>query len=122
MQTSKLSPQEAARELLARRAARKSLIDFTTYTKPDFQVGEHHRQIAEALEAVERGECDRLMIFAPPRHTKSELASRRFPSWYLGRHPDKQLIAATYSGDFALDFGREVRGIVQSEEYKALFP
>lgn len=62
------------------------------------------------------------MIFAPPRHTKSELASRRFPSWYLGRHPDKQLIAATYSGDFALDFGREVRGIVQSEEYKALFP
>lgn len=62
------------------------------------------------------------MIFAPPRHTKSELASRRFPSWYLGRHPDKQLIAATYSGDFALDFGREVRGIVQSEEYRALFP
>ena len=122
MQTLRLSPQEAARELLARRAARKSLIDFTTYTKPDFQVGEHHKQIAEALESVERGECDRLMIFAPPRHTKSELASRRFPAWYLGRHPDKQLIAATYSGDFALDFGREVRGIVQSEEYKPIFP
>ena len=62
------------------------------------------------------------MIFAPPRHTKSELASRRFPAWYLGRHPDKQLIAATYSGDFALDFGREVRGIVQSEEYRPIFP
>lgn len=122
MQTLRLSPQEAARELLARRAARKSLIDFTTYTKPDFQVGEHHKQIAEALESVERGDCDRLMIFAPPRHTKSELASRRFPAWYLGRHPDKQLIAATYSGDFALDFGREVRGIVQSEEYRPIFP
>ena len=108
--------------MLARRAARKSLIDFTTYTKPDFQVGEHHKKIAEALESVERGECDRLMIFAPPRHTKSELASRRFPAWYLGRHPDKQLIAATYSGDFALDFGREVRGIVQSEEYRPIFP
>lgn len=108
--------------MLARRAARRSLIDFTTYTKPDFQVGEHHRQIADALEAVERGECDRLMIFAPPRHTKSELASRRFPSWYLGKHPDKQLIAATYSGDFALDFGRDVRSIVKSDEYKAVFP
>lgn len=122
MVNSPVSPQEAAVELLRRRGARKSLIDFTCYTKPDFQVGEHHKKIAEALESVERGECDRLMIFAPPRHTKSELASRRFPAWYLGRHPEKQLIAATYSGDFALDFGREVRGIVQAEEYRALFP
>lgn len=71
---------------------------------------------------MERGELDRLMIFAPPRHTKSELASRRFPAWYLGRHPDKQLIAATYSGEFALDFGRDVRGIVQDERFSKLFP
>lgn len=116
------SPQEAARELLARRKARASLIDFTTYTKPEFQVGEHHQRIAEALESVERGECDRLMIFAPPRHTKSELGSRRFPAWYLGRHPDHQMICATYSGDFALDFGRDVRGIVASGEYSNVFP
>jgi len=109
-------------ELLTRRKARARLIDFTTYTKPDFQVGEHHCRIAEALESVERGEIDRLMIFAPPRHTKSELASRRFPAWYLGRHPDKQLIAATYSGEFALDFGRDVRGIVQDERFRKLFP
>jgi hypothetical protein len=85
-------------------------------------VGEHHRRIAEALESVERGDIDRLMIFAPPRHTKSELASRRFPAWYLGRHPEKQLIAATYSGEFALDFGRDVRGIVQDERFSKLFP
>jgi predicted phage terminase large subunit-like protein len=117
-----ISQQEAAQELLARRKARQSLIDFTTYTKPDFRVGEHHCEIAAALESVERGECDRLMIFAPPRHTKSELASRRFPAWYLGRHPDRQLICATYSGDFALDFGRDVRGIVQSEDYRKVFP
>ncbi|WP_439684855.1 Terminase large subunit gp17-like C-terminal domain-containing protein [Cupriavidus oxalaticus] len=117
-----VSRQEAAIELLARRRARAGLVDFTTYTKPGFLVGEHHKEIAEALESVERGECDRLMIFAPPRHTKSELASRRFPAWFLGRNPDKQLICATYSGDFALDFGREVRGIVGSEEFHALFP
>lgn len=122
MQHLKLSRQDAAIELLKRRRARERLIDFTTYTKPDFLVGQHHRIIADALESVERGECDRLMIFAPPRHTKSELASRRFPAWYLGRHPDRQLIAATYSGDFALDFGRDVRGIVGSEEFGALFP
>jgi len=108
---------QARREL-----ARRNLLDFTMYTKPDFQPGAHHKQIAEALESVERGECDRLMIFAPPRHTKSELASRRFPAWYLGRHPKKQLISATYAGDFALDFGREVRDIIRSEEYSQVFP
>lgn len=62
------------------------------------------------------------MIFAPPRHTKSELASRRFPAWYLGRHPNHQIISTTYSGDFASDFGRDVRDIVASEEYNKLFP
>lgn len=116
------SPQEAASELLRRRKARGRLIEFTQYTFPKFQPGTHHRQIAEALESVERGECDRLMIFAPPRHTKSELASRRFPAWYLGRHPDRQVITTTYAGEFAQDFGRDVREIVSSEEYQRLFP
>ena len=111
----------AASELLARRAARGSLIEFTRYTKPDFQAGEHHKRIADALERVERGECRRLMIFAPPRHTKSELASRRFPAYYLGRNPTRQLITATYASEFAQDFGRDVREIVQDERYRVLF-
>lgn len=115
-------PQEAAAELLRRRQARRSLIDFTSYTLPKFQVGEHHRIIADALESVERGECDRLMIFAPPRHTKSELASRRFPAWYLGKHPDRQIITTTYAGEFAQDFGRDVREIVSGDEFSRIFP
>lgn len=61
------------------------------------------------------------MIFMPPRHGKSELASRRFPSWYLGRNPNKQIIAASYNSDLASDFGREVRDIVKSPEYHNLF-
>ncbi len=112
----------AAQEILNRRAAKASLLAFTKYTKPDFEAAEHHQIIADALEEVERGEVDRLIIQAPPRHTKSELASRRFPSWVLGRNPDKQIITSTYSGDFALDFGREVRNIVSSQDYKNVFP
>lgn len=57
----------------------------------------------------------------PPRHGKSELASRRFPAWYLGRNPTKQIIAASYGDDLATDFGREVRNIVDSPEYSSLF-
>jgi len=121
MQNSPVSPQQAAQELLNRRAARTNLIPFTEYTNPGYEAAEHHRLIAEKLEAVERGDIDRLMIFMPPRHGKSELASRRFPSWYLGRNPDKQIIAASYNSELAGDFGREVRNIVGSPEYSRLF-
>lgn len=116
-----ISPAEAATELLARRRARTDLIAFSRYTLASYKEAPHHRLIAEKLEAVERGEITRLMIFMPPRHGKSELASRRFPAWFLGRHPQEEVIAASYNSDLAADFGREVRGIVNSTEYRALF-
>jgi len=101
--------------------ARASLIGFTEYTLPQYRAAQHHRRIAEALERVERGECKRLMLFMPPRHGKSELASKRFPAWYMGRNPNKQMIAASYNSELAGDFGREVRNIVASPEYGLLF-
>jgi predicted phage terminase large subunit-like protein len=62
------------------------------------------------------------MIFMPPRHTKSEFASRRFPAWYLGRNPSRQVIAASYNSDLATDFGRDVRNLVADRLYNAIFP
>lgn len=121
MTNSPLSPSQAAQELLTRRKARQSLIEFTKYTLPQYIEAKHHTLIAEKLEAVERGEIDRLMINMPPRHGKSELASRRFPAWFLGRHPNKSIIAASYNSDLASDFGRQVRNIVSSGEYAPLF-
>lgn len=61
------------------------------------------------------------MVFMPPRHGKSEKASKRFPSWYLGRNPKRQIIAASYNSDLATDFGREVRNIVASPEFGEVF-
>lgn len=119
--SSSISPEQAARELLRRDLAQESLIAFTRYTKPDYQPAGHHKLIAEALERVERGECKRLMIFMPPRHGKSELASRRFPAWFLGRNPDRSIIAASYNSELATDFGREVRDIVGSKLYANVF-
>lgn len=57
----------------------------------------------------------------PPRHGKSELASKRFPAWFMGCHPRRHIIAASYNSDLASDFGREVRNIVGSKAYKAVF-
>lgn len=117
-----LSQQQAATELLRRRRARDNLIDYARYTNRAYRPADHHELIAQKLEAVERGEIKRLMIFMPPRHGKSELASRRFPAWFMGRNADRSIIAASYNSDLAGDFGREVRNIVASPEHRALFP
>ncbi|QZP07784.1 terminase family protein [Caenibius sp. WL] len=73
------------------------------------------------MEATERGEIDRLMVFMPPRHGKSEKTTKRFPAWYLGRNPKHQVISASYNSDLATDFGREVKGIISSPEYGDVF-
>jgi predicted phage terminase large subunit-like protein len=101
--------------------ARRSLLSFTEYTLPQYQRAAHHELIAEKLEAVERGDIDRLMIFMPPRHGKSELASKRFPAWCLGRNPKRQIIAASYNSDLANDFGRNVRNIIAEPEFSQVF-
>jgi len=113
---------QAAQELTTRRKSRESLLDFAAYTHPAWETNRHHHTICQALEKVEQGKIKRLLIQAPPRHTKSELASRRFPAWYLGRNPNKQLINVTYSQEFALDFGRDVRSIIKDYRYKNVFP
>lgn len=108
--------------MLKRRIARRDLIAFTEYTYPNYRTGRVHRVIANELEGVLRGEVDRLMLLVPPRHGKSELASRRFPAYYLGHHPDRQFISVSAAADFAADFGRDVRNTIASQEYQNLFP
>jgi len=101
--------------------AKQSLIGFTEFTNPRYKTAHIHREIAQQLERVERGEIDRLMLLVPPRHGKSELASRRFPARYLGRFPHRQFISSSATGSLAEDFGRDVRNIIGSAEYKVLF-
>lgn len=110
------------RELESRAKARASLVAFTEYTKRGYSAVEFHYKIAEALEAVIRRDLLRLMIFAPPRHGKSELVSRRFPALVLGKEPSSQIISASYGSELSWDFSREVRNLVSSDEYRALFP
>ena len=97
--------------------ARRRLIPFTQRMYPLYKPVVHHTIIAEALEAVERQEIHRLLITVPPRHGKSELASVHFPPWYLGRNPDKRIIAVSYSAQLAFLFSRRARNIVQSDAW-----
>lgn len=106
--------------------AQKSLIDFTTQTKPDFVTGWFNILIAKELQQfyqdVIDGKQPRLMIFAPPRSGKSELFSRRFPAWAFGKNPDLQMIACSYSADLASRMNRDVQRIMDDESYHNIFP
>ena len=98
------------------------MISYAAYQWPGYQAARHHRLIARHLEAVERGDISRLMIFMPPRSGKSMLVSEYFPAWYLGRNPSRNVIAATYAQELADDFGRKVRNQITGEAFRGVFP
>lgn len=119
------SLSRAEKEALVVHQARKSLIAFSIATDEKYQDTWFHRCLADILEKavrrVEAGEDVRIIIEAPPRHGKSEVSTKKFPSWVLGEHPDWPIIAASYSGDLAEEFGLGTRDIMQSQQYQKIF-
>lgn len=109
-------------ELLRVHKARKGILNYTKFTKPDYSINWHHRVIAKELNAFIYGETQFLMIFTPPRHGKSELVSRRLPSMWHGIYPNDEIMAVSYSGDLANDMTRDVQIIMESPSYSVLFP
>lgn len=105
--------------------AQESLIDFEIATDPRYEPNWHHELIAKELEHIEAvGDEDYkiLIVTVPPRHGKSRECSIDFPSWYLGRNPQHEIITASYSADLAHDFGGKTRDKLESPYYKAIFP
>ena len=108
-------------ELLA--VARNSLAIYHAGQHAGLKDARHLDEIVvPALEAVERGEVKRLALALPPGHAKSSVGTLSFPSWYLGRHPDCQVISVSHTAELATDFGRKVLGLVGSDLFRALFP
>lgn len=109
-------------ELAARRRARSHLLDFTLYTYPQYRAERVHRLIADTVMRVVDGEISRLMIFAPPQHGKSEKVSVRLPAFWLGRRPDDPIILTSYAAGLAESKSRQARAVVDSVEYRNVFP
>lgn len=116
------SELELLQELLRRNQARRTLLDFTSYTTPNWRAGKIHRVICEQLDRVVNKEIDRLMLLCPPQHGKSTAASKRFPAYLLGKAPSLDVISASATAQLAEEFGREVRNCISSHEYRHLFP
>ena len=102
--------------------ARETFLGFVKYVWPAFIEGRHHRVVAKAFERVVNGDLKRLIINMPPRHTKSEFASYLLPAWFLGQYPDKKIIQTSHTAELSVGFGRKVRNLVDSEDFKEVFP
>src|SRR6056300_100612 len=103
-------------------AAYADLIEFCQHMQPDYTVGKHHRILADMLMGIERGEKDRICVNIPPRHGKSQLVSIMFPAWFLGRNPNKKVMMVSHTTDLAVDFGRKVRNLINTDAYRDIFP
>lgn len=106
-------------------AIERSKDEFLKFAKsvwPAFIEGPHHRIMADKFQKVANGETKRVIINIAPRHGKSELTSWLLPAWMLGRDPARKIIAATHTAEFSVRFGRKVRNLLDSEEYKRIFP
>ena len=99
---------ESGRVLLAR----ENLVAFSKRLNVRYVPVDHHWTIADALQAVERGDERRVLLTVPPRHGKSELGSINFPPWFLGRQPDKRIISASYAAALANTFSRRARNLI----------
>lgn len=124
---------EAVKRQQAALEARDDLLAFTKYTMPDpehindvtkskYEPAEFHKLIAKHLEDVEKGKIKQLIFCMPPRHGKSALATISLTAWYTGRHPDHDVIVAAAGDDLATDFGANTRAVIQSPQFKQVFP
>lgn len=114
--------QMAAAEILKRRKSRRGLLAFTEYTMPAYRTNWHHKLLADQLDRVASGEVKRLMVCMPPRHGKSELVSMRFPAYMLGKNPNLRVMGCSYAATLSTDNSRKIQRIIDSDQYRVLFP
>lgn len=125
----------------AAQMARDSLLAYTRYTMPHpeapsdifrsrYEDEKFHREVAAKLDLFLAGElrhadgsiCTQLIFTMPPRHGKTELATKRLVAKASGAHPEWDIAVASYSDDMAADFGADTRAILTSSQHRQIFP
>ncbi len=108
------------------RTVRSSLLAFIQATKSDYVIDPFHVQLCHIMERfyrlVVQRKRPRFMVFAPPRHGKSQIVSRHFPAWVLGKSPSMEVAIGAYGTSLGLEFSSDVQDIMSTPEYHAIFP
>ena len=128
IETISTSPYINLNHYLDLKITQDSKLDFITFVRKiapilvsDWKMGRHIEVISEKLKQLESGEIKRLMVFLPPRSSKSVICSKLFPAWYIGRNPEHEILTVSHSDQLSSDFGRSVRDVVDSEEFQNIF-
>lgn len=118
--------EAAKRELAERELCRRRFLPFVKRMVPNYMVGWFHVDLAARLERfsnrIADGESPRLIINVPPRHGKTEQASKGLVAWHLGRHPDHRFLSITHSDRLAVDNSRDVLRYMRDVKYQTVFP
>jgi predicted phage terminase large subunit-like protein len=99
-----------------------NMLGFAKEIYPGFKEGPHHRKLAKIFSDVIAGKKKRVIINIAPRMGKSEFSSYLFPAFFLGNFPEKKIIMGTHTASLSEDFGRRIRNLIDSDEYKKIFP
>lgn len=82
----------------------------------------HLSKIEKALVDLMNGEFDLLVVNMPPRHFKTELITKLFPVWILGKNPTTEIISTGYSSSLTQTFSGEARDYYSSSTFREIFP
>lgn len=116
------SDEEILEEYISREDGRTSLAGYVRYTL-GLEPAKHHLIFCSALDRIVHGSSRRLIISAPPGSAKSTYASVALPAYSSGVLPSgERFVSASYSKELALEQGRKVRNLIESEEHQILFP
>ena len=94
-----LPTRDELRAARPRRSLRTFVIDAWPIREPGtpFRRNWHIDAICEHLEAVSRGELNRLIINIPPRHMKSLAVTVLWPTWEWLTHPERRFLFSSYA-------------------------
>ena len=99
-----------------------SLLSYAIASRDNYVAEKHHVAIASALEGVERGDIKRLIVGLPSGTGVTELVSKCFVEWYLGRNEDNNVILNTYRSDLANAICGDVKANMNTKFYSYTFP
>ncbi|MCP4753402.1 MAG: hypothetical protein GY866_21135, partial [Proteobacteria bacterium] len=107
---------------ISQELARRDLFEFTKYTFRAYKRENwHHRLVAKYLQGTVDGEIKRLMLFAPPRHMKTESLERAF-SFAMGKDTDCKIIITGYAATKARKISGHIKENVKDLLMKEVFP
>ena len=107
---------------IVKQAAKKRLINFARYMQPDLSLEPFHQVYYTLLDKFAHGDIRKMIVQMPPQHGKSEGSSRKLPAFLLGLDPDRKICIGSYAATIARDFNRDVQRIIDTPQYRELFP